>query len=210
MLTRLARLTVAVWVASFASPAVAGAQDVLVDRVLAVVDGQLVTLSDLRAARALGFVKGADQPAALDALIDRLLVMGESSRYAVEEPSPAGIDARATALRESIWAPRVEAILREGRLSEEALRRQVRDDLVAAYMSQRFAATAMPTDTEVEAYVVAHRDELLQAAGSPASASDLARVARDRLSADRRAHLVADWVAGLRRRADISLKGVTP
>ena len=210
MLTRLARLTVAVWVASFASPAVAGAQDVLVDRVLAVVDGQLVTLSDLRAARALGFVKGADQPAALDALIDRLLVMGESSRYAVEEPSPAGIDARVTALRESIWAPRVEAILREGRLSEEALRRQVRDDLVAAYMSQRFAATAMPTDTEVEAYVVAHRDELLQAAGSPASASALARVARDRLSAERRAHLVADWVAGLRRRADISLRDVTP
>jgi len=210
MLTRLARLTVAVWVASLASPAVAGAQDVLVDRVLAVVDGQLVTLSDLRAARALGFVKGADQPAALDALIDRLLVMGESSRYAVEEPSPAGIDARVTALRESIWAPRVEAILREGGLSEEALRRQVRDDLVAAYMSQRFAATAMPTDTEVEAYVVAHRDELLQAAGSPASASALARVARDRLSAERRAHLVADWVAGLRRRADISLKGVTP
>ena len=211
MLTRLARLTVAVWVASFASPAVAGAQDVLVDRVLAVVDGQLVTLSDLRAARALGFVKGADQPAALDALIDRLLVMGESSRYAVEEPSPAGIDARVTALRESIWAPRVEAILREGGLSEEAFRRQVRDDLVvAACMSQRFAATAMPTDTEVEAYVVAHRDELLQAAGSPASASALARVARDRLSAERRAHLVADWVAGLRRRADISLRGVTP
>lgn len=187
------------------------AQDVLIDRVLAGVDGQVVTLSDLRAAQALGFVRGADETSALDALIDRLLVMGESSRYATAEPASTDIDARVAELRNRIGAPQLEAILREGGLSENELRRQVRDDLVVAtYMSQRFAATAMPTDTEVDAYVASRREELLAATGATATPADLARVARERLSAERRERLIADWVTGLRRRADVSLRSLTP
>lgn len=211
MRTRFVRAVVLAAMAALAPTTNAGAQDVLVDRVLAVVDGQLVAMSDLRTARALGFVKDNDEPTALDALIDRLVVMGESSRYAVGEPSASEIEARVSALRDRLGPQRLEAILREGGLSGDALRRQVRDDLVvAAYMSQRFSATAMPTDTEVEAYVAAGREELLKTAGEGATPSDVLRIARERLSAERREHLVADWVAGLRRRSDISLRGLTP
>lgn len=192
------------------TPLAVRGQDVLVDRVLAVVDGQLVTLSDLRTARGLGFLQADEETDALNALIDRVLIVGEASRYAVEEPTPAEIEARLAALTRALGEQQVAAVMKQGGLSEPVLRQQIRDELVLAlYMAQRFAATAMPTDTEVDAYVNAHRDELSTAAGTSAP-TETVRLARERLTDERRARLVADWVAGLRRRANVSTRSVTP
>jgi hypothetical protein len=187
------------------------AQGVVVDRVLAVVDGQVVTLSDVRTARALRLVNAGEEPAVLDALIDRLLVVAEATRYGVQEPTAGTIEATIAALKQTLGEERVRALLREGGWSEAVLRQHVRDDSIAAsYLEQRFAATGMPTDSEVDAYVQAHRDQLPAAPGDERSGSDAVRIARDRLASERRARLVADWIGGLRRRADIRLTPVTP
>src|SRR6266705_1003447 len=61
------------------------------DRVLAVVAGQLITLTDVTAARDLGLqsADGASDPvrAVLTKLIDRELVLAEVERYAPPEPT---------------------------------------------------------------------------------------------------------------------------
>jgi hypothetical protein len=193
------------------TPQPAHGQGVIVDRVLAVVDGQLVTLSDLRATAALRLVEGPDEPAVLASLVDRLLILGEASRYAVQEPSGGAIDERLAALRDAVGESRFRAILRDGGLSESVLRQWVRDDLVVeSYMTQRFASAAMPTDAEVDEYARTRGPELAASAGLPASPEDVTKLARERLANERRARLVADWVAGLRRRSEVSLRAPVP
>ena len=70
----------------------------IIDRVLAILPGQIVTLSDVEAAIDLGLVEvpaGTDRIAGgLSALIDRMLMLNEVRRVAPAEPSPAAIDAR--------------------------------------------------------------------------------------------------------------------
>jgi hypothetical protein len=64
--------------------------------VLAILPGQIVTLSDVEAAMDLGLVEvpaGADRIAGgLSALIDRMLMLNEVTRVAPPEPSPAAIE----------------------------------------------------------------------------------------------------------------------
>ena len=72
----------------------AAARGEVIDRILAVVNRELITLSDVAAAIRLGLVsvpqEGSDPTrAVLDALIDRQLELGETNRY--QPPEPAGI-----------------------------------------------------------------------------------------------------------------------
>jgi peptidyl-prolyl cis-trans isomerase SurA len=183
----------------------------IVDRVLAVVDGELVTLSDLRTARALGIVEAADDAAAVAQLVDRALMLAEVSRYAPPEPARDVVEGRLAALRDVVGAARFAEVLKQGGLDEESLRRRLRQDLLLdAYVTQRFTATAQPTDGEVETYLAEHRSELTGQGGAPLAGDDAVRAARSRLMAERRSRLVEDWLAGLRRRADISVRPVSP
>ena len=67
-----------------------------IDRVLAVVAGQLIMQSDVIAVRDLGIVppdRGGDPiGSVLAKLIDRELMLAEVDRYAPPEPDPADID----------------------------------------------------------------------------------------------------------------------
>lgn len=183
----------------------------VVDRVLAVVDGQLVTLSDLRTARALGLADAGDDGAAVAKLVDRALMVTEASRYAPPEPTPDAVEARLASVRDAVGSDRFAAVLKRGGLDEEALRRTLRQDLLLeAYVAQRFSTTAQPTDGEVETYLAEHRAELAGQGGAPLAPEDAVRAARARLVAERRSRLVEDWLAGLRRRADISVRPVSP
>jgi hypothetical protein len=155
-------------------------------------------------------VQSPDESAVVAELVDRLLVVGEASRYTVQDPSAEAIDARLAALRQRIGEPALATALTLGGMSEASLRQHVKEDLLAAsYLAQRFASPAVPTDAEVEEYVLAHRDELRASAGASASPEDIVRLARERLTGERRARLVSDWMAGLRRRAEISLRPST-
>jgi hypothetical protein len=65
---------------------------------------------------------------------------------------------------------------------------------------ERFASAEQVPDSEVDAYFQRHQAELLREGLSMPQALD---EARRQLTAQRRDSLVADWLAGLRRRADI-------
>jgi len=140
----------------------------VIDRVLAVVSGSLITLSDVNAAHDLGLVKvgNAADPVrdVLSQLIDRELELAEVDRYAPPEPSAADVDREVQTVRSRfLSAEAFEAVLARSGIDLAHLRETMRANLrIRSYLDQRFS-----------------------------------------VSDERRQQVVEDWVAGLRRRADI-------
>lgn len=119
----------------------------VIDRILAVVSGQPVTLSDVTAARQLGLVDpppGTGDPVVfvIDRLIDRTLMLAEVDRFQPPEPDPGEITTRVNALeRRAGSAAAFDKALAVTGTTREQLRRQIRDDLrMATYLNQRFGA----------------------------------------------------------------------
>jgi hypothetical protein len=139
-----------------------------IDRVLAVVAGQIITLTDVTAARDLRLETsdGAADPIRmlLSKLIDRELILAEVERYAPAEPTADAMGRELARVRARFATPQEldQALARSG-IDQSHLREMLRQNLrIRAYLEQRFT-----------------------------------------VSADRRQELIDEWVASLRRRADV-------
>ncbi len=118
-----------------------------IDRVLAVVAGQIITLSDVNVARDLGVVAAPAGPdpirSVLSELIDRQLMLAEVDRYAPPEPSPELIerDLAVVRARFSSAADYAGVLARSG-VDERYVRELVRQTLrIRVYQEQRFSPT---------------------------------------------------------------------
>jgi hypothetical protein len=197
-------------VAALWSGAAAPAFTQLIDRVLVVVATEPITLSDVTAALRLGLVTvpaGEDrQEAALNALIDRQLELTEVNRYVPPEPPAAEIDRALASTRARFEsAAAFERALVETGLTAERLRSIVRDDLrIQSYIRQRFGTSYEPPEEDVIRYYRAHEKDFTSN-GVLSPYADVRQEARRRLIAERKDTLVRNWVADLRRRADVTL-----
>ena len=162
----------------------------IIDRVLAILPGQIITLSDVEAALDLGLVEpsaGEDRiTGGLAALVDRILMLNEVRRVVPPEPTAAAVDARVARIRDRFSSPAdLSRVLEARGVDETVLRIYAADDLrLASYLDERFSAASQPTD-----------DEIRQAG----------EAARHKLVAERRQTLVSAWIADLRRRADVTI-----
>ena len=175
------------------SAASAGAQ--VIDRVLATVDGHLVTLSDVRATTTLGLTPepagaGAGSTA-LDRWIERLLVLQEVDRFAPPEPAISVVDARVAAVLAPLGAPdAVRATLARLGIDQQWVARWVRDDLrILAYTEQRFAGSLEPTADELENYYREHAAEFVRD-GRELTTEEARAIARTHVMAARRRALL--------------------
>jgi hypothetical protein len=179
----------------------------IIERVLAIAAGNLIMASDVSAARDLGLVSVESAPdpvrAALSALIDRALVLTEVDRYAPPEPDEDAIAAELGAIRARFKTPeRFDATLARAGLDERHLRERLRQDLrIAAYLDQRFTVV-QPTDEEVE-LVFRNDSARFTREGSLMPLDEARAVIVREIIQERRAGRVEEWVAGLRRRAQI-------
>lgn len=178
----------------------------LLDRTLALVGGQPITLSDARAAMTLGLVasdRSADPiPGVVGRLVDRELVLREVQRYAPPAPSESAVSARLDEIHKRVTgdAPLASVLDRFG-FTEARLVAWVRDDLrTQAYLAQRFASASTPSDAQIAAAYNASRAEF-DARGQ--TYEQATPVLRERLTESRRNDLIADWLSDLRRRTDI-------
>ena len=141
----------------------------LIERTLAIVGGQVITLSDVR--RRAGAWAGRPRRAArrtiagaTPRLVDRMLMLREVQRYAPPEP-PEARHRRATGgwCARGLLTPIAHArALERGGFTEARVRAWMRDDVrIASYLAQRFAAR------------VAAREEI----PSPAIATEIRAVA---------------------------------
>jgi hypothetical protein len=162
----------------------------IIDRILAILPGQIITQSDVHAALDLGLVEVPDGEdrlvAGLSAVIDRMLMLNEVRRVVPPEPSGSAIEARVARIRQRFDSPAdLAGVLAASGIDETVLGVYAADDLrLASYLEERFSAASQPTDEEV------------RQAGEGS---------RQRLTDERRRSLILAWVSELRRRADVTL-----
>lgn len=204
---RACRLVVAACIIAIAMSQRMWAQEVI-DRMMAVVAGDLIMLSDVTAAVEFGLVPPAASSdvtrTVLAQLIDRSLMLAEVERYAPPEPSQAAVDREYRAVSDRFSSPEAfaEALVRNG-IDESTLRATLRANLrLRAYLEQRFT-TVPPSDEEVEAYYREHRDRFSRN-GRPSALDDVRPDVVQALGLDRRQSMVDEWLTGLRRRASIT------
>ena len=185
--------------------------DDVIDRLMAIVVSQPILLSDVNAAMAFQLVQpppGSADPVAgvLDRLIDRTLILAEVERYQPPEPAPQEIDARFTWIERRAGTPAaLDQALSATGMTRDGLRQFIRDDLrIVTYLNQRFGVAAQPSDDEVLAYYREHPEEF-SIAGALQPFQTVAETIRARLVQARRTTLIADWLATLRRRADVTV-----
>jgi hypothetical protein len=178
----------------------------LIERTLALVGGQAITLNDARLAIALGLIeveRSADPiPGVTSRLVDRELILREVQRYAPAAPAETAIDARLDELRKRLPdAAALKRLLDVHGMTEVRLRAWVRDDLrTQAYLAQRFASASTPTDTEISNAYARSRAEFDKTGLTFEQATP---IIRERLVTSRRSELIADWLSDLRRRTDV-------
>jgi hypothetical protein len=208
-------LALMVAIASHGSPATAAQArpdavhgEEIIDRMLAVVAGDLIMLSDVMAAVEFGLVPRASGPdvtrAVLTQLIDRSLMLAEVERYAPPEPATAAVDRELQAVRDRFPSTDAfnSALSRYG-IKETHLRETLRANLrLRAYLEQRFTVVG-PSDEEIAAYYREHPD-LFRRAGRLASLDEARADIVQMLAFERRQTMVDEWLAGLRRRAAIT------
>jgi hypothetical protein len=185
----------------------ASAQELL-DRVVARVNGEPITLSDTRAAIALGIVEqteGVDPiVSALPQLVERRLVLAEVARFAPPEPDITSLNGQVNAIKARVGTPeQLAALERTTGVGDTQIREIARDELrIRAYLNQRFGSSVQATDEDAAAYYRAHLDEFrVNGELTPFAAAQ--SVARQKAAAERRAAIIFQWMRELRQRADV-------
>ena len=125
----------------------------VIDRIMAVVGGQPITLSDVDAAIQFQLVAvppGTPDPVsyALDRLIERTVLLSEVERFQPPEPDPSEITTRIDEIERRLGTPAAfdQALAVTG-TTREQVRRDLRNDLrIATYLNQRFGANTDPGD----------------------------------------------------------------
>ena len=182
----------------------------LIDRVVAVVDGHLITMSDVRTVTVLHLLDPSSPASPVEPgrdpgvehLIDRILVLEEVERYAPAPPDDKAVDARLGVIAQANGsAAQVEERLHELGVSPAWLRQWATDSLrIRAYVDQRFGNVVQPTDEELEAYFREHQSDF---AGKDVNDATVQSTARTAIVAERRRAVLTEWITGLRRRADV-------
>jgi hypothetical protein len=180
----------------------------LLDRVVARVNGNAITQSDVNAAIALGMIDDAnagDATAAVDQLIRRQLVLAEVARFAPPEPDPSLVDREVATMKTRAGA-RLPQVMQATGIDETRIRDLARDTLrIQAYLNQRFGTTVQVSDEEVRQYYRAHPSEFVRN-GSPVPFEEAEPDARQRAAAARRTATIAQWMIDLRGRADVAAR----
>ena len=203
----MASVAVAIVVAACAL----GAQQLL-DRVVARVNGEVVTLTDVQAAVALGVVElqaDAGETEALELVVSRQLVLAEVARFAPPEPDAADVT-RETATLIARVGSRLAAVMQSTGIDQARIRDIARDNLrIQAYLDQRFGTTAQLSEEEVAQYYRIHPDEFTRD-GTLMPFTQAEPLARERAGAERRASVLAQWTGDLRARGEVAVIPPTP
>ncbi len=179
----------------------------VIDRVLAVVSGTVITLSDVTAAHDLGIVPAVTGSnwvgPVLEDLIDRTLILTEVDRFSPPEPAADAIDRGVAEIRARFPSqPAFDAALARSGVDQAHLRELVRQNLrLREYLDLRFSVPP-PTEQEVGDYYQAHQGDFA-VNGQPGPLDQVRPRVVAAINASRQQALVDDWVSSLRSRSDI-------
>ena len=179
----------------------------LIDRVLVRVNGDIVTLSDVRQARLLKLVPAAagTDDAIADAIVSRRLMLVEIARYSTSEPAPDALAQRRKEWESSLGTgANVSDLLRRGGMTDAMISTWLRDDLrIQAYLDRRFPQSTIPRRDALLKYYQDHLPEFTQN-GEVIPFDTAEPKVREKVAGETRAKQIAQWIDGLKSRADIT------
>jgi hypothetical protein len=181
----------------------------LLDRVIAVVSGSVITLSDARTAIMFGLVDTHDArdpvAVAMQWLVDRQLVLDEVNRYETPDPDLAHVEPAFSEIRKKLAGGKGAAsALASLGLDEDGAKRFVRDTVrVQQYLRQRFESMLPGTDEDLRQYYSANRGRFTRD-GRQLTLEEARDLVQESLQETRRIQAIDAWLARLRRRADVN------
>jgi hypothetical protein len=184
----------------------------LIDRVVARVGTNAVTMTDVRTARELGLIEmkpGEDADGvALERTIERELVLDEVARFSPPEPLDSAVTEEVAAMRARAGSGFNALVVATG-LDDARLRQLARETLrMRAYIGQRFGASAQVTQDEARKYYEEHPAEFTRD-GVQIPFEEAEPVARQRASAERLRSTINQWIRDLRARAEVVIVGAS-
>jgi hypothetical protein len=203
----------ALWTAALAGVLFASAlpAQVLVDRIAARIEGDVIAFSEVREQQAaVRFFDGREITAreALDRLIEQWVALADARAAAFPEPAGADVERQVESLRGEGEAPEAfEKRARAAGLSVAALRRNIaRQIYLARYLDYRFRSTAQVTPEQAEA---CYRNELLpelRRSGRPEPPlADVLEQIRELLTQRHISARAAQWLDEVRSRTRVEI-----
>jgi peptidyl-prolyl cis-trans isomerase SurA len=127
---------------------------VVVDRVIAVVNDEIITMSDLQREEAQKKIAGGDRHLLLEDMIDRKLQMAAAKRAGMDVTDKELSDALADIMkRNGMDTSRFEAVLSKEGLTLEQYRNELREQMTLSRMFNKFVRSGLSVDdAEVRAY----------------------------------------------------------
>ncbi len=180
----------------------------IIDRILAVVDGAIIMQSDVTAAIRLGLVRGPSDPVVrvVDRLIERRLMLREVDRYAPPDPARGGCGPerrRDPGPRRLAGAVRRDSPADRDR-SRSAAARTSATTCASSPTCSSGSATSSRRKRRSSRYYRDHAAEFSQG-GVLRPFEEAHGVVKAALVAERRAATIRDWLADLRRRANVNV-----
>ena len=181
----------------------------LLDRVIAVVSGSVIMLSDARAAITLGLVDTHDArdpvAIAMQWLVDRQLVLDEVNRYETPDPDLTKIEPVFVEIRKRLGGDQGTATaLASLGLDEDGAKRFVRDTLrVQQYVKIRFESILPGTEEDLRLHYSANIGRFTRD-GRQLSLDEARDLVQASLQDSRRLQAIDVWLTRLRRRADVN------
>ena len=200
-------------IALFTLLAAVAATPQTVNSIVAVVNGEVITLLDVQITAEFGLAGGGPAGAetdlltfALEALIDRKIVLDLAKE--VRNADPGEVDAAAAGLRRTVGEAAFAAKLAKFGLSADGLRPYLAERILFdKALAMRFGQGVPVSLTEIERY---YRDIYVPdqtRLGRPVEPLErVGEAIEARLREGRRAQQMNDWVRDLRKRADIQIR----
>lgn len=184
-----------------------GQEAELVDRIVAIIDRDVVTLSEAERAKGVEALDRGGEPAELAEVVERLiearLIEREVRRFTTEPPAEEEVSAQLAALRRSAERDGgYEAMLERRGLEERDLRIAIERQLVInRYLERRFRALTYVPDDDIRRYF---EDEVQPRLDTPREPTEeeverIRRILEERKFNER----VDGWIEGLKERASI-------
>lgn len=181
------------------------------DQILAVVSGQVVLRSDVRAFLELGLIEEIDASDKTQSdqyyvtkLIERQLALDEVNRYRMPTPTSEEIDRALAAIRGRLGGEsELSTLLALVGLGVPDLKQILQDDIrTTVYISERFGDANQLSESELISYFDDNRGRFA-APDRTVEFDEVREAVRMKLWAERREMLVGDWLTGLMRRGEV-------
>jgi peptidyl-prolyl cis-trans isomerase SurA len=173
------------------------------DRILAVVNNQIISLSDVRKYREV-FMAGArpDDSAVLNELIDQKLLLEEAKKLEISPPSNEQIQSSFNKLRGRFGRPETFNLLKQRlSLTDEEIRQQLEQQLlVQKLVQERITFFVFVSPAEIDTYYDEHPDEF-KGQSREAAQSEITKILTDEKGKQK----LKDYLDRLRAKANVRI-----